>query len=353
MSKSNQRSLQILMDAAKIVDPLIRDVITSSISTASLQTPAIWLPSLREGRPKHRAGFGLAISRLFDTYQHAKWRSDALHIIMAAMELSAMATYVLDDIIDGNVQTMREGHEATHVVFGANSAWIAGSRQMTLSLKMLQKIQLDDTDLLLEVHKEFINMWDAMWEGEGINEVVLGPWATDELYYERCDKIAAIMYEVMARLTALMGDASPEEIDICGQLGHYFGMIAMVGNDLMCYLPPERLAKVTRAQNRVPYEDIKRGIWTYPAIVALRNASATQRELLLNPHNFEDDAVCAKFVKVIKMLGGIEATLQLIRSLQTKFVNLVNKLPDDVDKQAQNDLLVMGENLTHVESYFA
>jgi len=293
----------------------------------------------------------LAVARLFNGYRREAWRNNALHITMATMELSAMATYVLDDVIDGDVQTMREGTNATHIVFGTNAALIAGSRQMTLSLRLLQKMSLDDANLDLEITREFINMWDTMWEGEGLNENV-SIYASDEVYFERCDKVCAVMYEVMARLAAIIGDATPEQIVTCGQLGYLFGMVAMIGNDLMCYLPPEQLAMVTKAQNRVPYEDIKRGIPTYPAIVAMRNAGDFQAEFLLNPHNFENDDVCAKYVQIVKMLGGIEATLQLIRNLQKDFLNLLDGHCEGLDEQAKADLRAMGENLNHVESYF-
>lgn len=341
-------ALRVMKELAGMVDTPILEFIQKRGLLQALHDPVVYLPKLRARRPKQRSALGWSL------YAAMSGNSDTAKIpanlvwILAFMELSAMSTYVLDDIIDG--QPKRERRCATHVRYGVNNAWIAGSQQAWLSLEMLERLELPAARKL-QVLQLAVRMWSLMWEGEGLNEH-MGRGTTVEFYLDRCRRVGSIMYDYVCQMAAIVAGAEAREIKLASGIGDAFGMAAMISNDLMCYLPEEHLKRYSVAQNRVPYEDIRKGIWTYPVVRAWGQANDSQRKLLLSVIGCEDasDSQCAKFVSLVRGLGGIEATLDLGSSYRRELMVGVSLLPAGPGRDI---LVAMGDNLEHVRKYFA
>jgi len=339
--------LKFMKDLADMVTPVTTDFLSKHLAELppTIADPVVYLPTLRANRGKQRSALGMLVWMTLSDYRGGPIPTSLLWVL-AFIELSAEATYVLDDIIDN--QPRREGVKATHVQFGVNDAWMAGSRQWTLSLLILEQIDLPEAQKY-ELLSLANHMWDIMWEGEARNEHMRLN-STTNYYLERCYQVCAIMYEAVAHMAAIVAGADDAMIKKAQSVGRHFGMSAMIGNDLLGGFH-SGLGGISRAQNRQSYEDIRKGIATYPTLTAYASATPEQRaqleSTLGNPDVTEEQL--DGFVQLVADLGGISKTLDLNSHYATKFQEEITRLPDC---QARAGLVAIGNNLEHVRDYF-
>lgn len=353
-------ALQVMKDVAGEVDKIILKFIQGHCP-AMLYRPVVYLPKLRRGRPKQRSALGWLIYAALSGNYDLSRVPPSLQRVLAFMELSAMATYVLDDIIDS--QERRERRPATHVKFGVNMGWIAGSLQSFLALRMLdleeyplesavEDLMEDDTPNIpkLQLQSLATRMWHLMWEGEGMNECMTSANQVD--YVDRCYKVAAVMYEAVSQMAAIIAGANEEQVTLAREIGRAFGLSVMVSNDLMCFLSRSELQEHSVAQDRMPYEDIRKGVWTHPITHTWQHANPSQREQILDVMGYQNasDEECANLARLVKELGGIEAGLALNSKFRNQFMWKVARLPVN---DARAMLISLGWNLEHVRQYFA
>ncbi|MFA6096155.1 MAG: polyprenyl synthetase family protein [Candidatus Paceibacterota bacterium] len=294
------------------------------------------LVSLRRNKPKLRATLG----RLIYEYCGGKNWHDILPLL-GFMELSTISTYVLDDIIDS--QPEREGKIATHEEFGLNYGIIAGSLQAFISIKLLSDLKIKDCSKL-KILTLANQMWEILWVGEGINEDMKDD-TTAAKYIERCYKICGVMFETMAKTSAIAADSSDREVEQFGEIGRVFGTGVMARNDLTCFLPEEIMRKNSKALSRISFEDVRKGIWTYPIICAMEKEESDKaqiRKLLGNKKASGEELL--DLTKTLIRLGCIDETLDLITSYKLKGLDRVDRLNESDPKAYLVELFELLEN---------
>lgn len=334
----NKRKLFDLMkDTAEDIDAyLIKKLEGLKTEDEQLYKAVSHLVILRKNKPKLRATLG----RLVYEYLGGRDWHEILPIL-GFMELSTISTYVLDDVIDN--QPEREGKMATHEKFGLNYGIIAGSLQAFISIKLLLELKVKNNSKL-KIFTLANRMLEVLWIGEGINES-MKEGTTVEKYIERCYKICGVMFETVAKMSAIAMDSSDREVEEIGEIGKIFGVGVMVRNDLTCFLPEKIMRKNSTALSRFSFEDIKKGIETGPIIFAMKKEESDKvqiRELLGNKKASEEELL--ELTKVLIRLGCIDETLNLITAYKLKCLNRVKKLNEGDPKAYLVELFELLEN---------
>lgn len=315
--------------------------------------PCSYLPNLRAGQSKQRSSLGRLMYELLGGQNQ-----EELIPVLAFIELSTDATYVLDDLIDD--QPMRNGADATHEKFGINDAIIAGNLQTFVSLQMLRQIELTDT------RDQFmgwaLDMWETLWRGEGRNEH-MGSVTTLDDYLERSYEICGTMYETATKMCALMAlrDIDHELVDWAGNFGKVFGTAVMVRNDLTSFLPERIMSQRSSALSRKSFEDIRRGIWTHPVLMVMCEGKEAHKQhvqdVFATAADASDDDL-EIFSRWLYSQGYIEKTLTLVTELKKRCITSLTVTLGMVHDSSYNSerpmsyLQVMCELLENTRNYW-
>jgi len=259
---------------------------------------------------------------------------------LSFIELSTTATYVLDDIIDD--QPERQKDVSTWKKFGRNKGIIAGGLQTFLSFEALDKLDIPDSDKL-RIYKLANNMWLKLWMGEGFNEEMREETTFDE-YINRCYNISGVMFDTISQMSAICAKENDENIRTASDIGKNYGIAVMVRNDLADLLP--KLREHSDALSKRTYEDIRKGIWTYPVIFAMENGKESDKRIIKKflGKDFDNEEYF-KLYTILKETGAIKATLDLITEYKEKANDNIRKLPESESKKLLFGFTELLENL--------
>ncbi|UCD21142.1 MAG: polyprenyl synthetase family protein [archaeon] len=300
------------------------------------------LPHLR-----NRVGRDLAIPKarntlarlIYESLSTKNWKK--IIPILSFIELSTIATYVLDDIIDN--QEQRQGDESTWKKFGSNEGIIAAGLQQVVSFKQLESLDLPNSEKL-KVFGLATDMWKKLWIGEGFNEE-MKEGTSEEEYIKRCCDLNGIMFDTIAQISAICAGGNNKQIRIASKIGNNYGMAVMVRNDLADLL--EKLRKHSKALSKKPFEDIRKGIWTYPVIHFMRSDAQEQ-----DKESFKKilGKQCAPrygnfLYTLLENAGSIHATLDLVTKFKEKTNQEIEKLPAGKSRDLLFELTDLLENL--------
>ena len=285
--------------------------------------------------PKSRNALGRLV---FESFSEEDWTT--ISPILSFIELSTVATYVLDDIIDH--QPTRQGEEATWKKYGVNQGIIAGGLQTFLAYQALDKLKTSDKNLL-RIQQLANRMWLRLWIGEGFNEE-MREGTTIEEYTKRSYDICGVMFGTIAQSVAVHAGASEPQIQLASEIGINYGLATMIRNDLVDLLP--KVQKHSKALTKEPYEDVNKGIWTYPIIYAAQHGKDEERRIIRETlGNSCSPEQYAQFQRVLSETGAIKATLDLITSYKEKTNQKIKELPEKPSKKLLFELTEALENL--------
>jgi len=284
------------------------------------------LPNLRmslHGVPKIRSTFGRLVFELINP--NDDWKQ--ILPILSAIEIYAISTYVLDDIFDN--QSVRQNDLATWKKYSLNDAIIAGILQRDIGIKILLQLNIPK-DKLLEIIKLFEEADYSLYIGQYLNEKMTSK-IKEEDYAKRC---TALTHEnpAMARMIGIICNLDDKKLDIVEEFGRKFGTLAMMRNDFMNLVPEETKTKTTTsALKGKTFEDIRKGLWTYPIIHFLIKSSAKQKE--------------KEFL--LELLGNWEATEDELLKVTNLFIKY-----DSIKSFAEFILKYKEETFKYVKSNF-
>jgi len=282
------------------------------------------LPKLRmslHGVPKIRSTFGRLLFELIDP--NNDWKQ--ILPILSAIEIYGISTYVLDDIFDN--QPIRQNDLATWKKYGLNNAIISGILQRDISVKIL--LQLDTSkDKLFEIVKIFEQADYSLYIGQYLNEKMTSK-IKEEDYVKRCTFLTC-ENPAMARMIGIICNLDDKELDIIEVFGRKFGTIAMMRNDFMNLVPEEIKTKTaTSALKEKTFEDLRKGLWTYPIIHFLTKSSAKQEDknfllksVLGNWEATEDELL--KTIKLLIKYNSIKSFVDFILKYKKEIIDYIN-----------------------------
>ncbi len=337
-NKTHQELYDYMNHTAMEIDEyIIRHLVKLRKEDKKLYDVVSHLIALRKGKPKLRATFGRLI---YETFSNSNWHK--ILPLLAFMELSTIATYVLDDIIDD--QPEREARVATWRKFGLNYGIVGGSLQTFISIQMLFDLELKEK-IKLKILSKAIEMWEVLWEGEGENEHMKKS-TTINKYLERCYKLCAVMFESVAKMSAMAAGAKKGEIIFAEELGKIFGMAVMIRNDLTIFLPENIMRARSTALSRRSFEDVRKGIWTYPIICVMKKGTQEEKfsiNSLLGKKEAKEKELLG-ITKILFRTGCIEDSLDMISFYKQKALDYANRVKKKKQKELFIELFQILEN---------
>jgi geranylgeranyl pyrophosphate synthase len=213
--------------------------------------------------------------------------------IAAALELIHSATLVHDDINDGG--TLRRGREAAYHKFGLQNALVAGDFLFVKAFAIGGKFDPEVVDLTARV-------CTALAEAEIVQKRHVGDLSTtrDE-YLDIVRRKTAMPISAGARLGALLGGGTPEEVDALTTYGLNLGIAFQIVDDILDVAgDPAVIGKPVGT-------DLKEGNMTLVVLHALHDGTdrrAQLSEILRRPERTREEI--AQGLALIRDSGAVE-----------------------------------------------
>jgi len=185
--------------------------------------------------------------------------------VAAALELIHSATILHDDINDGGV--MRRGREAAYKKFGLQNALVAGDFLFVKAFEIGGRFEPEIVDLTARV-------CTSLAEAEIMQKRRSGNLAsTRDDYLEVVTRKTAMPISAGARIGALLGGGTPDEIEALSQYGLHLGTAFQIVDDILDVVgDPSILGKPVGT-------DLKEGNMTLLVLHALNDGSERRAEL--------------------------------------------------------------------------
>ena len=216
------------------------------------------------------------------------------------IEFIHTATLLHDDVVDHS--SMRRGRETANALFGNEASVLVGDFVYSRAFQMMAAIGV------ARVMEIMANATNVIAEGEVLQLMnAQDPDTTEERYLAVIYRKTAQLFEAGAEVAGLLAGASTQVQQALAAYGKHLGTAFQLIDDVLDY----RSDPAARGKNLG--EDLAEGKPTLPLIHALRNANATDRELIRSaiiqagdPDHPEPDL--ARIIACIDASGGIEYT---------------------------------------------
>lgn len=201
------------------------------------------------------------------------------------------ATLIHDDIIDNS--PTRSNKNSAHVQFSNTCAVLGGDYLYGLAFKRIAELGIADiTSCIAKATTEII-------EGEIMQlNATKAANTSEEHYMQVISRKTACLFQVCSETATILAKS---ELSLVKKFGYHFGMAYQIFDDMQDYIgDPNSLGKNLG-------NDFYEGKMTLPLIVALRNSSSGERNILL-----DQESPIPTVVDIINNNGGFEYCKLLI-----------------------------------------
>lgn len=253
-------------------------------------------------------------------------------------ELIHNGTLIVDDIEDNS--DLRRGKPVLHKLFGIDIAVNAGNTLYFLPYIAIQNSQLSDTmkskayeiinTQLLKCH--FGQAIDIYWHSKGGSDL-----PTEAAYLQMCANKSGSLACMAAKLGALLGSGSEEQIAVLGRFAETAGVVFQIQDDILNIAANESIGKEIG-------DDINEGKRTLMVIHTMTVAPDAERKRLLDILNMhtKDEALLLEAIALIKKHGSIEyAKKTALRLVEESWRDVDAALPDLAAKRQLKELAQM------------
>lgn len=294
------------------------------------------LPKLRmsfEGITKSRSAFYRLIYELIKP--KGSWKE--ILPIIAVGELYAISTYVLDDIFDN--QPIRQNSQTTWQKFSVNEAIIAAILQRSICVKLLHKLNITG-NYLADILISFEELDYKLYLGQHLNENLKSDIGYDD-YLKRSHLISIDPLYIVRIMSIYLGidKKIKDKLEI---IAKNWGILSMMHNDFLNLVPEDIKTKTkTLASKGKTFEDIRKGLWTYPIIHFLNNANAEEKKYALktiNDWNTSDGSIL-KLIELLNKTNSLNTFVKHILNFKNELIFYVNKNFEDFDISNKTNLI--------------
>jgi len=237
----------------------------------------------------------------------------------AIIELIHTATLVHDDVVDDS--NRRRGFFSVNALWKNKIAVLVGD--FLLSKGLLLSIDNDDFDILKLISVAV----REMSEGELLQiEKARRLDIDEEIYFEIIRQKTATLIAACCGIGAASVNAPKEEVVKMRLFGELIGIAFQIKDDLFDYTDA-KIGKPTGI-------DIKEQKMTLPLIYTLNNCSKSEKKWLINSvknHNLDKKRV-KEVIQFVKENGGIEYTIQQMKSYKEKALAILETYPESTYK---------------------
>lgn len=239
----------------------------------------------------------------------------------AVIEFIHTATLLHDDVVDESER--RRGRRTAHTIWGNAASVLVGDFLYSRSFQMM--VALDR----MRVMQILADTTNTIAEGEVLQLMHLGNTELSEADYMRViDSKTACLFAAACRLGAVLVDAGESMEKSLDAYGQNLGLAFQIADDLLDYsASDEDLGKNLG-------DDLAEGKVTLPLILALENASESDRGFLESALADGGTSQLDRVRTILEQTGALDQTARRARELARKASTALDPLPDSPEKQA-------------------
>jgi octaprenyl-diphosphate synthase len=191
---------------------------------------------------------------------------ERLSKLALAIELVHTATLVHDDILDRDL--FRRNALSVQAKYGVKDAILVGDALASLAVGLVRDYHREILDALC-------NACLMLSDGEYMDMEMCDASFSEADYFKKVKKKSAVLFKTAAKCGALVGDASPAEVECLGQFGENYGVAFQIKDDISDVASLEN-----EEESQVP-SDLREFRATLP-VIHLYETGRTEIQELLN-----------------------------------------------------------------------
>ncbi len=245
--------------------------------------------------------------------------------LAAAVESLHTATLVHDDVIDGAL--LRRGQSTLNAVWTPGGTVLAGNYFFARAAALAAETEHP------RVIKLFAETLSVIVDGELRQAFTARDWGQPkQSYYDRIYGKTAALFEVAARATAVLGDASPDAEESLRSYGYNLGMAFQIVDDILDFVADADVL------GKPAGSDLRSGIITLPVYYFIQQPDQRDQLVALVDGQRSGDEVVAEAVQLIRQSDAIVQA----RAEAERFVGLaiadLSAFPASLHREALSDI---------------
>jgi octaprenyl-diphosphate synthase len=243
------------------------------------------------------------------------------HEMAAVVEFIHTATLLHDDVVDAS--TLRRGRDTANALYGNAASVLVGDFLYSRAFQMMVGVH---NMRVMEVLSEATNV---IAEGEVLQLMNCNDPDVDESAYLRVIRYkTAKLFEAAGRLAAIVNAAPRSVEDALGDYGMHLGTAFQLIDDVLDYSGDASVI------GKNVGDDLAEGKPTLPLIYAMKNASATQAELIRTAIREGDASRFADVLDVVRTSGALAHARAQAEAEADRARAAIAALPDSQYKDA-------------------
>ena len=215
------------------------------------------------------------------------------HKIAAIIEFIHTATLLHDDVVDQS--TKRRNIKTANALFGNAASVLVGDFIYSRSFQMMVGINN------MGIMKILSDTTNSISEGEVLQLLNShNPDINEQQYFKVIQFKTAKLFEACGSLAGISNNKSSETNDLYSRLGHHFGIIFQLTDDILDYS-----GNATQIGKNIG-DDLSEGKITLPLIYAMKDSSKQQRNLIKDAIKVGDISKLPDIIDIITEDGNLE-----------------------------------------------
>jgi len=238
------------------------------------------------------------------------------HKIAAIIEFIHTATLLHDDVVDQS--TKRRNIKTANALFGNAASILVGDFIYSRSFQMMVDINN------MGIMKILSDTTNSISEGEVLQLLNShNPDVNEQQYFKVIQFKTAKLFEACGSLAGISNNKSSETNDLYSRLGHHFGIIFQLTDDILDYS-----GNATQIGKNIG-DDLSEGKITLPLIYAMKDSSKQQRILIKDAIKVGDISKLPDIIDIITETKSI-SKVQIESEKQLENIKLIlNKIPNN------------------------
>ena len=218
---------------------------------------------------------------------------DIHYQLAAIIEFIHTATLLHDDVVDESEQ--RRHSQTANVRFGNSASILVGDFIYSRSFQMM--VELNN----IEIMDVLAYTTNKIAEGEVLQLINKhNVELSDDQYNEIIQSKTGVLFEACGKLASIANQCTPHQKNRLAQIGRIYGHIYQLVDDLLDYSGEANIVGKNLG------DDLKDGKMTLPLLIAYRNSSQNDQEIIKKAINQGDVSQLTKIFEIIKKTNAIQ-----------------------------------------------
>ena len=259
---------------------------------------------------------------------------DSAYNAALALELLHTASLVHDDVVDESME--RRGLPSVNSIFGNKVAVLSGDYLLATSLNYMIRANNEPMANAVAPLAQILSEGELSQLYQSHENVV-----SEDVYFSIIKKKTAALFSACAKVGAIAGKATEDQINDAALFGEYAGICFQIRDDIFDYYDSSEIGKPTG-------NDMREGKLTLPIIYAVRNFGNDRIMALIQElkDGAPSDEAIEELIAFAKANGGIEYAEQQMAAYRQKAFDLLPKdgKPEIIDAIKAHVDFVIGRN---------